>query len=215
MPLNPTYSANPDPRVPCLLLLDTSASMHGAPLQALNQGLRDFQVDLQEDALARRRAEISIVTFGGSVQTVQDFVSAASFAAPTLTAEGNTPMGEAIAHSVTMVKHKEQELRENGVPRYKPWIFLMTDGEPTDEWHSAAELVKGELASNSMCFFGVGVGAQANLEVLSQITPRALRLDGLKFHECFLWITASLKSVSGGRVGDQVALPPVNFDSPV
>ena len=223
MALNPTYSKNPDPRVPCILLLDTSQSMQGERIEALNRGLRDFQTDLQEDSLARRRAEIAVVTFGETVETVQDFVTADGFSAPTLAARGRTPMGEAIVRAVSMVKDKTQELRDNGVPRYKPWIFLMTDGEPTDEWHSAAELVKAELARNSMSVFGVGIGSDANLDTLKQITPRTLLLHGLKFHECFLWITGSLKDVSrsqplsdaGGAALEQVALAPVSFGSPV
>ena len=84
MPLNPEFAANPDPRCACVLLLDTSGSMNGAPIEALNAGLQAFQSDIQEDALAKRRVEIAIVTFGGVVQTVQDFVSASGFSAPAL-----------------------------------------------------------------------------------------------------------------------------------
>src|SRR5690242_1423886 len=91
------FSQNPDPRVPCILLLDTSWSMNGAPIDALNQGLQTFQTDINQDNLARRRVEVAIVTFGsGGVQVVQDFVTAGQFQAPLLKAGGVTPMGEAI-----------------------------------------------------------------------------------------------------------------------
>ncbi len=84
------FADNPDPRCPCVLLLDTSGSMSGAPIDALNEGLRTFQADIQEDALARRRVEVAVITFGGVVQTVQDFAIAGDFVAPTLTASGGT-----------------------------------------------------------------------------------------------------------------------------
>src|ERR1022692_2452903 len=64
MALNPEFAENPDPRCACVLLLDTSGSMSGSPIDALNQGLQTFQSDIQEDALAKRRVEIAIVTFG-------------------------------------------------------------------------------------------------------------------------------------------------------
>ena len=83
--IDPEFASNPDPRCACVLLLDTSYSMSGPPIDSLNDGLKAFQQDLQEDALARRRVEIAIVTFGkGGYQTLQDFTSAGQFAAPTL-----------------------------------------------------------------------------------------------------------------------------------
>jgi hypothetical protein len=58
------FADNPDPRCPCVLLLDTSSSMQGQPVGALNEGMRVFQADVQTDELAQRRSEIALVTFG-------------------------------------------------------------------------------------------------------------------------------------------------------
>jgi uncharacterized protein YegL len=214
MPLNPEFAMNPDPRCACVLLLDTSGSMSGAPIDALNQGLRAFQADIQEDALAKRRVEIAIITFGGSVQTVQDFVSAGSFSAPSLSAGGGTPMGEAIALGLQLAKARKAEYRSGGVPYYQPWVFLITDGEPTDEWQSAATLVKSDASDRAVTFFAVGVGG-ANMQILSSITPRVLKLEGLKFAELFVWLSQSQKNVSRSKPGEQTALPPIGFGAPV
>ena len=214
MPLNPEFAANPDPRVACVLLLDTSGSMSGAAIDALNQGLKAFELDIQEDALAKRRVEIAIVTFGGSVQKIQDFISAGSFVAPTLVAEGKTPMGEAIALGIKLVKDRKAEYKTSGVLYYQPWIFLITDGEPTDEWQSAAQMVQAEVSAKALTFFAVGVEG-ANMQILSDITPRTLKLPGLKFKELFIWLSQSQKRVSGSKVGEQTALPAIGFGSPV
>jgi len=214
MALNPEFAANPDPRCACVLLLDTSGSMDNAPIQALNQGLQTFQTDIQEDPLAKRRVELAIVTFGGSVHKVQDFTSAGSFAAPTLAAGGGTPMGEAIVLGLQLVKNRKAEYKSNGVLYYQPWIFLITDGEPTDEWQSAAQMVQTEMSANALTFFAVGVGG-ANMQILSMITPRALKLEGLKFKDLFLWLSQSQKRVSGSKPGQQTALPQIGFGSPV
>ncbi len=214
MAIDLELATNPDPRCACLLLLDTSGSMSGAPLDALNAGLRTFQADLQEDGLARQRVEIAIITFGGVVTTVQEFISAREFTAPYLSAHGGTPMGEAILNGIQLVKNRKQTYKDNGVPYYQPWVFMITDGGPTDEWKQAAELVHRESAAKSLTFFAVAVN-QANIDTLKTITDRVIKLDGINFRELFLWLSSSQKRVSGSKPGEQTALPPTSFGSPV
>jgi uncharacterized protein YegL len=214
MPINPEFAINPDPRCACVLLLDTSQSMQGARIDALNDGLRALQLDIQEDSLARRRVELAIVTFGGTVQKMQDFTTAGQFVAPTLVAAGGTPMGEAIALGLQMVKARKAEYKDAGVAYFQPWVFLITDGEPTDEWQSAAQLVQSESNANSLAFFAVGV-EDADMRVLSSLTSRAIKLDGLKFRELFVWLSQSQRRVSASKPGEQTALPQVGFGAPV
>src|SRR4051812_33365369 len=90
------FAENPEPRVPCVLLLDVSGSMSGAPIAELNQGLIALKDTLSADSLASKRAELAIVTFGGVVNVIQDFVTAEHFQPPQLHASGGTPMGQAI-----------------------------------------------------------------------------------------------------------------------
>ncbi|HET8549100.1 MAG TPA: VWA domain-containing protein [Bryobacteraceae bacterium] len=203
---------NADPRCACALVLDTSGSMGGAPISALNEGLAAFQQELQNDALASRRVEVAIVTFGDhGVRTVQDFVSAAQFTAPMLSSGGMTPMGQAISTALDLVRNRKAVYKANGVPYYRPWVFLITDGGPTDEWGTAAKKVHDEEQANGIAFFAVGT-AGADMEVLSQIAVRPpLHLDGLKFVELFVWLSQSQKRVSGSKVGEQTALPPVGW----
>jgi uncharacterized protein YegL len=214
MALNPEFAANPDPRCACVLLLDTSGSMSGPAIDALNQGLQAFQLDIQEDPLAKRRVEIAIVTFGGSVLKIQDFIAAGSLVAPTLFAGGGTPMGEAIALGLQLVDNRKAEYKASGVLYYQPWIFLITDGEPTDAWESAAQMVQAKTSSKALAFFAVGVEG-ANMQILSSITQRALKLDGLKFKELFIWLSQSQKRVSGSKPGEQTPLPQIGFGAPV
>jgi uncharacterized protein YegL len=211
------FAMNPDPRCACVLLLDTSGSMAGEPLIALNKGLQSFQEDLQEDPLAKRRVEVAIVTFGnGGVQKVQDFVTADQFAAPQLKAGGTTPMGEAINTALDLVTERKTQYKSNGIAYYQPWVFMITDGAPNPDspWRSAAERIKGDVSSKALAFFGVGV-ADADMEILTKITPRAIKLDGLRFNELFVWLSQSQKRVSASKPGEQTALPQVTFGAPV
>ncbi|MGI8553816.1 MAG: vWA domain-containing protein [Dehalococcoidia bacterium] len=205
------FAQNPDPRCPCVLLIDTSRSMTGERIDAMNEGLRAFQMDLQQDPLAQRRVEVAIVSFGGEVQVVQDFITAGQFIAPTLTATGNTPMGGAILRSLDMVRDRKAQYRANGVSYYRPWIFLITDGEPTDNWKEAAQRVRDEEAANALAFFSVGV-AGADIQTLEQISTRQpVQLRGLEFGQMFLWLSQSQKRVSASKVGEQTALPPAGW----
>lgn len=204
------FAQNPEPRCACVLLLDTSSSMSGARIMALNQGLRAFADDIRTDVVARQRAEIAIVTFGGTASTVQDFVSAGSFEPPALNAMGNTPMGAGIERALDLVEQRKGEYRQYGIDYYRPWVFMITDGAPTDAWQDAAERVHAAEAANALAFFAVAVEG-ANLDLLGKIAVRQPQmLDGLKFVELFLWLSRSQQRVSAGKPGEQAPLPAVD-----
>ena len=196
---------NPEPRCPCVLLLDTSGSMGGAPIQQLNEGIKEFQNSLQNDELAMLRVEVCLINFG-PVNLLQDFVSAAEFVAPELVSASNTPMGEAINLALDKITERKQTYKANGISYYRPWVFLLTDGAPTDEWRSAAQRVQEAEANKKVAFFAVGV-ENADLSILGQITPRTpLKLKGLSFREMFVWLSTSLTSVSRSSPGEEVAI---------
>ena len=199
-------TSNPEARCPCVLLLDVSGSMSGAPITELNEGLVAFQNVLQKDDLASVRVEIAIVSFGNEVQIVQNFITANQFQAPQLSPAGLTPMGAAIQLALDMVRERKNIYKKNGASYYRPWLFLITDGAPTDEWQSAAQRVKQEEAQKAIAFFTVGVQG-ADMTILSQIATRQpLPLKGLNFRDLFMWLSASLTSVSHSQIGEQVPL---------
>jgi uncharacterized protein YegL len=202
------FADNPEPRVPCVLLLDVSGSMSGQPIAELNDGLVTLKDTLSADSLASKRAEIGIVTFGGTVKVIQDFVTAEKFHPPHLTASGNTPMGQAIVTGLEMLASRKHTYRANGISYYRPWAFLITDGGPDDGWQPAAEMVKQGEAAKSFAFFTVGVEG-ANLDVLARIATRApVKLKGLNFRDLFLWLSQSMQAVSRSSPDDKITLLP-------
>src|SRR6266404_3771467 len=137
---HPELVANPEPRCACLLLLDTSGSMHGQPMTELNAGLATFKDELMADPMAMQRVEVAVVSFG-PVRAHSDFQNPDTWTPPQLEASGDTPMGAAIEHGLQMLENRKQVYRQSGITYYRPWVFLLTDGGPTDSWRNAASLV--------------------------------------------------------------------------
>ncbi|MEB3161145.1 MAG: VWA domain-containing protein [Synechocystis sp.] len=209
----PEFVDNPENRCPVVLLVDTSRSMSGAPLLELQRGLDVFKAEVQQDAQASLSVEVAIITFGRSVSLAQDFTTVDDFTPPTLQADGLTPMAEAIEKALDLLDQRKASYRENGVQYYRPWIFLITDGAPTDRWQQAAERLHQAEYDNKLLFFAVGVEG-ADFDTLKQIaTPQRppVLLNGLDFSSLFMWLSSSMRRVSQNKVGDVIALPPVGW----
>ncbi|MEG4917452.1 MULTISPECIES: VWA domain-containing protein [unclassified Microcoleus] len=202
------FADNSEPRCPCILLLDVSGSMGGAPIKALNDGLHIFRDDLNKDGLTKKRVEVAIVTFESTVKVVQDFVTADKFQPPTLDVGGATYMGAGIDKALDILQARKASYKANAINYYRPWIFMITDGSPSDNEvvNRAAQRIRDEEARKKVAFFAVGVEG-VNMTRLSQIVVRPpMKLTGLNFEEMFQWLSASMSGVSHSQLDEQVPL---------
>lgn len=211
--------ANPQqPHNATVLLLDTSSSMAGDKISQLNEGLKIFKDDVLSNKLARKQSELSVVTFGDGINVIHDFSSIEEFEPPALVASGATPMGSGILKAMDLVEQRKTEYKTKGVDYYRPWIFMITDGGPTDMqpgdsmWNEVIKKVHDGESNAKFLFFTIGV-EPANMEILKQIAPlerEPLKLKQGMFREMFLWLSKSQGKISVSKVGEQVAL-----DNPV
>lgn len=202
---------NPSPRCPVALVLDTSGSMCGEPINELNAGIRLFIDELKRDDLARWSVDLAVYTAGGSADCIQDFIGTEQIAgfAP-LSASGGTPLGTATLMALNDLEERKRAYRDAGVPYYQPWLVLISDGAPTDSWQDAALHASQLSSQRKLVILPIGVNG-ADLEVLSAFSSkRAVALNGLKFRELFQWLSASMARVSASTSSDaSVQLPSI------
>ena len=203
------FAENPEPRCPCVLLVDVSTSMYGDPIAELNEGLAQFKEELNSDQLASLRVEVAVITFGSTAEVVQDFVTADQFEAPTLVANGTTMMSAGINLALNKIEERKQIYRDNGVDYYRPWLFLLTDGAPTEPQevvNAASAKLKQAESEQRVAAFSVGVGG-ADMDILTEISPRRpMMLKEKEFKTMFVWLSQSMSRVSGSRTDDEITL---------
>jgi uncharacterized protein YegL len=208
----PLRDGNPEPRVPCILVLDRSGSTEGDPINQLNAALPTLGEYLRQDAQAAQRVELAVVTVGGDVQVAQDFVLPAEFKPPVLTAGGATPLGEGILKAIEMGEQRRGRYEASDLDSYEPWIFVISDGVPTDPrevWELAVRRAREAEArerGKRIVFYVVGVDG-ADMRKLAQISSRPpVKLRGLNFDGMFHWVSQNLTRASQTKLGDRVPL---------
>lgn len=208
------------PHCATVLLLDVSGSMAGAKLGALQEGLRLFLRETAADPLAAKRVDLCLVTFGGEVTVAHDFAPVTEYGADLgLVARGATPLGQALERGMELIEARKVAYRSQGTDYYRPWLMVITDGEPTDckpgdeRWGRVSGALQQGVAAGRFAYFAVGVDG-CNLERLRQLCPEGrppLALQGLAFAALFSWLSRSQRQVSASQTGETVALPPVDW----
>lgn len=198
--LVPLNEDNPDPRVACVLLVDTSSSMSGAPISELNAGYEQFRGYLTNDELASHRAEVAVVEFNSAAFVAVPMQEGRTLPPYSFSASGTTAMGAAINKALDLIEARKAEYRAGGVEYYRPWIVVFSDGGPTDtQVFEQAVLRLTEVQNRKgVTVFPIGIGSAADMTALGRLSTQrgALRLAGVNFAAFFEWLSRSMSAVS-------------------
>lgn len=188
-------------RLPVYLLLDTSGSMSGEPIEAVKNGVQIMISSLRQNPQAIETAFLSVITFDTTAQQIIPLTDLASFQMVDIKATGVTALGEALKLVAHKIDTEVQKTTTEQKGDWKPLVFIMTDGIPTDNWQSGLnEFKKSKVAFTVAC--AAGSGADAN--ILKQITENVVSLDtadSASIGKFFQWVTASI-GVSSTKVED-------------
>ncbi|WP_256645587.1 vWA domain-containing protein [Thermomonas paludicola] len=183
-------------KLPVYLLLDTSGSMAGEPIEAVKNGVQLLVSTLRQDPHALETAYLSIIGFGSDASVLVPLSELAAFQPPPLTASGTTSMGQALKLLATQIDAEVTRTSADTKGDWKPLVFLMTDGMPTDNWQSGLdELRKRKVGTVVAC----AAGQQCDEAVLKQITEIVVRLDtadSSTIAAFFKWVSASISTGS-------------------
>lgn len=124
--------ANRQRRTPCVLLLDWSYSMEGEKIRHLNAGFDVFRQDILRNPVAAQSVDLAVISFG-PVKLERDFAPLSETESLQLQASGATPMRKALELAMLKITERKRSYQQHGISYYRPWIFLLTDGEPTDD----------------------------------------------------------------------------------
>ncbi len=194
-----------DQHLACVLLLDTSASMtNGNAIAALNNAVNNFKNQCVSDDALSRALDISVVTFSSVIEIVQDFTPIGQMQVPMLNADGQTHMGAGLNVALDLIEMRKDQYKMLGVPYHRPWIFMISDGAPNDDYAAAFERVADMQRRNKVELWAVGVPGY-DKGILTSLTKRVIELDSnLNFAGLFEWLSNSLSTKSRSNPGDSV-----------
>lgn len=183
-------------RLPVYLLLDTSGSMTGEPIEAVKNGVQMMMRSLRQNPQAIETAFVSIITFDSDARQIVPLTDLASFQMVDIKASGVTSLGAALALLADKLETEVTTTTLEQKGDWKPLIFVMTDGIPTDNWQQGYSKLK---AVNKGLIVGCAAGQGADDAILRQITNSVVRLDSAdseSISKFFQWVTASISTTS-------------------
>lgn len=204
----PTIINASESHMALVLVLDVSYSMNGDPINQLNAGVNRFKEDVCKDKVTRDVLDVAVIQFNDSFEVVQDFVPIEYMEHIQLEADGATKYTAPIREAIRMVDERSRFYRRSGTEPYKPWIILVSDGEPLDDITAVAREVHDMQQAGRARFLALGVG-DCKMATLAQITDVVMRMDGTDFTNFFNWVGKSMRSVSTTAPGEKAPLPPL------
>jgi uncharacterized protein YegL len=183
-------------KLPVYLLLDTSGSMHGEPIEAVRNGMQTLVSALRQDPHALESAYLSVITFAETAAQVVPLTELAQFQLPVLTASGTTSMGAALSLLADRVQQEVAKTTADQKGDWKPIVFMMTDGAATDDLANGIAAIK---AAKIGALIACAAGPAANTAELQRITDSVVRLDTADSNTIrafFKWVSASIATTS-------------------
>ncbi len=199
-------------RLPVYILIDTSGSMKGEPIEAVKVGLADMVATLRQDPYALDTVCISIITFNNEVKQILPLTPLADLQLPEINTPESGPTNTGAALKMLCEMYDKEVIRGSKEKKgdWMPLLFVLTDGKPSDimDYKNIIPVVKSHAFTNIVA---CAAGPKAKTEHLKQLTDNVVSLDTMDsqtFRKFFEWVSMQVQT-GGKSVGttDEVALP--------
>ena len=197
-------------RLPVFLLLDSSGSMQGEPIESVRSGLQTLSASLRQDPQALETVHISVMTFDREAHVLCPLTPLEDFQVPeiVLPKSGPTHLGLALERLCQEVDAHVQLSSSDARGDWRPMLFVMTDGAVSDLM-AFEEAIPEVRRRNFASIIACAAGPKAKRAQLEMLTDRVIALetmDAAAFASLFQWVSASIRA-GAGTPGD-VSLPP-------
>lgn len=195
------------------LCIDTSGSMNGEPIVAVNAGLQALLGSLRTNPYALDSVHISITTFDSAIKVVLPMTAVVDVILPEITCpqSGATLLGEALEHICDQVANDVRKSTDTVKGDWKPMLVILTDGKPTDTL-AYTEVIPRVKAAGFATVVACAAGPKADPTQLKRLTEHVVSLDTMdaaSFGKFFQWVSETVSKDSQSRgAGSSVALPP-------
>lgn len=183
-------------RLPVYLLLDTSGSMTGEPIESLKNGVQMLVSALRQDPYALETAYLSVITFDSIATQLVPLTELSMFQPPKINANGGTSLGAALSLVSEKIQTEVIKTTLDIKGDWKPMVFIMTDGRPTDDWEKGLRAFQSQKVG---AVIACAAGQQADVSILQRVTDIVVTLetaDAASIAAFFKWVSASISTGS-------------------
>lgn len=186
-------------RLPVYLLVDSSESMAGEAIESVNRGLAAMVGELRSNPQALETVFLSVITFSGEAKQLVPLTDLIGFHLPTFGVRPGTALGAALKLLIDRIQNEVVRSSEGQKGDYRPLVFLLTDGQPTDSWEAAAATIRSMTSPRLANLYAIGCGSDVDNQVLYKVTDIVLSMPSTNadaFRKFFVWLSASVQSAS-------------------